>query len=100
MSNVGTINPDELRSYVERVERLNEEIKSLQTDRSDVLKEAKARGFDMPTLRSVIKARKMDQATREHQFLLLETYLRALGDFGGTPLGEASAQRFIVPLSA
>lgn len=89
----GAINADDLRRYVSAIEDINEQIKELQDDRSEWFRSAKAAGYDVPTLKSVIKARKMEREQREQQFYLLETYLRALGDLGGTPLGDAYLSR-------
>jgi len=69
----------ELRSFVERIENLNEEIGALQEDRSEVFKEAKSTGFDTKVLRGIIRERKLDAADRQHLRSLTETYLHALG---------------------
>lgn len=64
----------ELLSYVERVERLSEEIEGLGDDRKEVFGEAKATGFDSAILRKVIARRKMDPGSREEADALLELY--------------------------
>lgn len=69
----------QLKSIVERIERLEEEKKSLSDDIKDVYSEAKANGFDTKTLRAVVKLRKQDKAEREEQEALLDLYLGALG---------------------
>ncbi|MDE2105904.1 MAG: DUF2312 domain-containing protein [Patescibacteria group bacterium] len=69
----------DLRGYVERVERLNEERKQLAADAKDVLAEAKARGFDVAVIRAVIRLRQQEPAHREEHAALLDVYCRALG---------------------
>lgn len=76
---VGGIAADHLRSFIERVERLEEEKKALSDDIKDVYAEAKANGFDTKTMRKVIALRKMDKDDLDEAEALLDTYLRALG---------------------
>jgi len=70
---------DRLRSFVERIERLEEEKAALSADVREIYAEAKSVGFDTKVLRQVIKLRKMEQADRQEQEQLLETYMSALG---------------------
>jgi uncharacterized protein (UPF0335 family) len=70
---------DHLRAFVERVERLEEEKKAIADDIRDVYAEAKANGFDVKALRSVVRLRKQDVNERKEQEAVLETYLHALG---------------------
>lgn len=77
--NVGGIAGDQLRSYIERIERLEEEKAALAADIRDVFAEAKANGFDVKIMRQVLKLRKMDQDDRDEVETLLELYKRALG---------------------
>jgi Uncharacterized protein conserved in bacteria len=79
MSDAGAVARDQLRSYVERIERLEEEKKSISDDIKDVYGEAKAMGFDTKVLRKVIAIRKQDQNDRLEQEAILDTYLHALG---------------------
>ena len=79
-----------LRSYIERIERLDEERKGISDDIKDVFTEAKGTGFDVKIIRQVLKLRKMDANDRQEQEALLETYLNALGM---TPLEQAAAAR-------
>lgn len=72
---------DQLRQYIERVERLDEEIKGIQDDRKDVYLEAKSTGFDPKTMRKIVALRKMDKNARDESQALLETYAAALGIF-------------------
>ena len=76
---VGGIAGDQLRSIIERVERLEEEKSNIAADIREVFAEAKGNGYDTKTLRQVMKIRKMENSEREEQEYLLETYLRALG---------------------
>lgn len=70
---------DQLRSIVERIERLEEEKAALAGDIKEVYAEAKGNGFDTKALRKVVRIRKMDASEREEQDAILETYLAALG---------------------
>ena len=69
---------DQLRSFVERIERLEEEIKGLTDDKKDIYAEAKGNGFDVKILREVVRIRKQDQKEREELESLLDVYLHAL----------------------
>jgi uncharacterized protein (UPF0335 family) len=75
---VGGLAADRLRSLVERIERLEEEKAALASDIKDVYSEAKSAGFDVKTLRQVIKLRKIDRADRQEMDALLDLYRRAL----------------------
>ena len=70
---------DHLKSFIERVERLEEEKKTISDDIRDVFAEAKSSGFDVKALRTVIRMRKQDADERKEQEAILETYLLALG---------------------
>ncbi|RED54028.1 DUF2312 domain-containing protein [Aestuariispira insulae] len=70
---------ERLRSIIERIERLEEEKAALAEDVKEVYAEAKGDGFDVKTIRQIIKIRKMDQNDRAEQEALLETYMSALG---------------------
>ena len=78
MSAPGQIAGDQLRSYVERIEHVEEEIRGLTDDKKDIYAEAKANGFDVKILREVVRIRKEDQKEREQQQSLLDVYLHAL----------------------
>jgi len=68
----------QLRSFVERVERLQTEIDDLNGDKKEVFAEAKANGYDVPTLKKVIQRRKADKSAVEEQDALLDLYEGAL----------------------
>lgn len=77
--NHGGVAHDQLRSVVERIERLEEEKAATAADIKEVYAEAKANGFDTKTLRQVVRIRKQDKAERQEQEAILELYLGALG---------------------
>jgi uncharacterized protein (UPF0335 family) len=75
----GSIAADELRLLIERIERLEEEKKAMADDIRDVYAEAKARGYDPKTMRTVVRLRKMESHVRQEAEALLDTYKAALG---------------------
>ena len=83
----------QLRSFVERIERLEEEKAAIATDISEIYREAKGNGFDTKTLRKVIQLRKLEAHERAEQEALLELYMGALGMLSGTPLADAALKR-------
>ena len=95
MNGVGhnSIAKDQLKSFIERIERLNEEKQTLLDDIKDVFAEAKGNGFDVKALRTIIRMRKQDAGERREQEAILETYMHALGMLADTPLGQAALQR-------
>lgn len=70
---------DQLRSLIERVERLEVEKKDLASDIRDIYAEAKGKGFDTKAMRQIVRMRKKDKAERDEEAAILETYLHALG---------------------
>ena len=79
MADVGGIAGDRLKSFVERIERLEEERKALSNDIKEVYAEAKGTGFDVKIMRQVIRLRRMDKDDLDEQETLLDVYRRALG---------------------
>jgi uncharacterized protein (UPF0335 family) len=79
MADVGGIAGDRLKSFIERIERLEEEKKTLQADIKEVYAEAKGTGFDTKIMRQLIKIRKMDKDDLDEQETLLDLYKRAIG---------------------
>jgi uncharacterized protein (UPF0335 family) len=75
----GNVAADQLRLFVERVERLKEEIKGLNDDVRDVYAEASANGFDKKVLKEIVRLRAMETHTRQEWDAVLETYRTALG---------------------
>jgi uncharacterized protein (UPF0335 family) len=75
----GTVAADQLRLFIERIERLEEEKKGIADDIRDVYSEAKSNGYDTKTMRAVVRLRKLEAHTRQEMDALLETYRSALG---------------------
>lgn len=69
----------QLKAIIERIERLEEEKKTISDDIKDVYGEAKGNGFDVKALRTIIRMRKQDVDERQEQETILETYMQALG---------------------
>lgn len=81
MTDIGhnSVAADQLRSFVERAERLHEEREGLAGDLRDLFAEAKGSGFCTKTIKAVLKIRKQDRSERQEAEAILETYLAALG---------------------
>lgn len=72
---------DQLKAFIERIERLEEEKKAISGDIKDVFSEAKANGFDVKALRAILKIRKEDVDDRKEHNAIVELYCQALGIF-------------------
>lgn len=70
---------EHLRSFIERIERLEEEKAALTADIREIYSEAKGQGFDTKIMRQVVRIRKLDNADRQEQEAVLDLYLTALG---------------------
>lgn len=79
MPDVGGIAGDRLKSFIERIERLEEERRALSNDIKEVYAEAKGTGFDVKIMRQVIRLRRMDKDDLDEQDALIDVYKRALG---------------------
>jgi uncharacterized protein (UPF0335 family) len=79
MKKSGGIAADRLRSFLDRIERLEEEKAGLTADIREVYAEAKGSGFDTKVMRQIVRLRKMDDAARQEQEALLDVYRRAIG---------------------
>jgi uncharacterized protein (UPF0335 family) len=79
MSDVASIAADQLKSFVERIERLEEEKQTIADDIGEVYSEAKANGYDTKILRQLIRLRRQDKSEREEMEALLDLYMQALG---------------------
>lgn len=79
MADVGGIAAEQLKSFIERIERLEEEKKALAEDIKDIYAEAKGAGFEPKIMRQVIRLRKMEEHARKEQEALLDLYTHALG---------------------
>jgi uncharacterized protein (UPF0335 family) len=84
---------DQLKSIVERIERLSEEKDAISADILDIFTEAKGHGFDVKALRTIVKIRKQDANERAEAEAILETYMSALGMLSDLPLGQAAMRR-------
>jgi uncharacterized protein (UPF0335 family) len=80
--NSGAVKSDELRSFVERFERVQGEIDDLKEDQKEIKNEAKARGYDMKAFAEMIKLRKLDMDERKEREAIRDLYAGALGVFG------------------
>ena len=93
MVNVAGVAGDQLKSFIERIERLEEEKTNIAADIREVFAEAKGTGFDIKAMRGVLKLRKMEAAEREEQEHMLDLYRRVLGllpDLDGEESSESS----------
>lgn len=82
MTDVGGIAADRLRTFIDRIERLEEERHALAQDKSEVFKEAKGSGFDVKAMKRVIQLRRQDPDDRAEQEHLVDLYMVAMGDAG------------------
>ena len=78
MSDVVGIPGNRIRSFVERIEQIENEIKELTEAKKEVFSEAKGEGFDVKILKEIIKLRKQDQDERDEHETLLDVYMRAM----------------------
>ena len=75
---------DRIRSFIERVEHIDDEIKALNEGKKEVFAEAKGEGFDVKVLREILRLRKQDKDERDEQESLLDLYLRAMESTGSS----------------
>lgn len=75
----GNVAADQLRLFIERIERLEEEKKGISDDIKDVYLEAKSTGYDVKAMRAVVRLRKLEKHVRQEHEAILETYKNALG---------------------
>lgn len=83
----------QLTAMIERVERLEADKKEIAAEITEVYAEAKANGFDTPTMRQIVKLRRMSKAEREEKQALLDLYLHSLGMLADLPLGVAAVTK-------
>lgn len=85
---------EQLKSFIERIERLEEEKKTIAEDIKDVFAEAKGNGFDVKALREILKRRRQDADQLAEHEAIVDLYMQALGTipFESTPLGAAMAE--------
>jgi uncharacterized protein (UPF0335 family) len=79
MADTGGIAGERLKSFIERIERLEEEKAALAEDIREVYSEAKGNGYDVKIMRQIIRLRKLDSSDRQEQEAILDTYMAALG---------------------
>jgi uncharacterized protein (UPF0335 family) len=79
----GGVAADQIKSIIERVERLEEEKAALAGDIREIYAEAKGNGFDVKVLRQIVRIRKQDASERQEQEAILDLYLHALGMIAG-----------------
>ena len=78
--NVDGVAGERLKSFIQRIERMNEEKQAILEDIKEIYAEAKGTGFDVKAIREVIKLRKIDRDARAEQEAILDTYLTAIGE--------------------
>ena len=88
MNGLDGVAGNQLRAFVERIERVEEEIKALNEDKKSIFDEAKSEGYDVKILKEVIRLRKQDPKERDEHESLLEVYLHAIE--GAQPYLEAA----------
>lgn len=93
MAGVGSNSNAQLKSIVERIERLEEQKAELATDIREVYSEAKSSGLDAKALRVIVRRRKQDAAKLKEHEAVVDTYMAALGMLGDLPLGRAAIER-------
>ena len=85
MTNTAGIPGDRICSFIERVEHIDEEIKTLNEGKKEVFAEAKGEGFDVKVLKEILRLRKQDKDERDEQDSLLDLYLRAMENASSQP---------------
>ena len=90
MSDTVGLAGDRIRSFVERIEQLETELKELNEGKKEVFAEAKGEGFDVKILKEIIRLRKQDEEEREEHETLLDVYMRAMQDEGAAPVAKAA----------
>ena len=92
MPDVGGVAGEQLKSFIERIERLEEEKRTLSGDIKEVYAEAKGTGFEPKIMRQIIKLRKMDKEEVDEEESLLDLYKRALGMAPGAEVEAQAAE--------
>ncbi len=90
MSDVVEIAGDRIRSFVERIEQIETELKELTEAKKEIFSEAKGEGFDVKVLKEIIKLRKQDQEERDEHDTLLDVYMQAMGEADAAPVAQAA----------
>ena len=84
MTDAAGIPGDRIRSFIERIEHIEEEIRALNEGKKEVFAEAKGEGFDVKVLKEILRLRKQDKDERDEQESLLDLYLRAMESAGAS----------------
>ena len=79
-----------IRSFVERIEQIETELKELTEAKKEIFSEAKGEGFDVKVLKEILKLRKQDQDERDEHETLLDVYMRAMDEAGSAPAAKAA----------
>ena len=90
MSDVVAVPGSRIRSFMERIEQIENEIKDLNEAKKEIFSEAKGEGSDVKILKEIIKLRKQDQDERDEHESLLDVYMRAMDEAGPAPVAEAA----------
>ena len=89
MTDTTGISGDRIRSFIERIENIDEEIKALNERKKEAFAEAKGEGFDVKVLREILLLRKLDREDREEHESLVDLYLRAMESASAAPAEAA-----------
>ena len=90
MSDTVGVAGDRIRSFVERIEQIETELKELTEAKKEIFSEAKGEGFDVKVLKEILKLRKQDQDERDEHDSLLDVYMRAMESAEPEPIAEAA----------
>jgi uncharacterized protein (UPF0335 family) len=90
-------NNNQLKAFIDRIEKLEEEKAEIANDIREVYLEAKSGGFDSRIIKKIVAMRKQDDAKRKEEQALLAVYMDALGMLADTPLGKAAMDRAASP---
>jgi uncharacterized protein (UPF0335 family) len=90
MSETVGIAGDRIRSFVERIEQIETELKELTETKKEIFSEAKGEGFDVKVLKEILKLRKQDQDERDEHETLLDVYMRAMDEAASAPAAKAA----------
>ena len=90
-------NNNQLKAFIDRIEKLEEEKAEIANDIREVYLEAKSGGFDSKIIKKIVAMRKQDDAKRKEEQALLAVYMDALGMLADTPLGKAAMDRAASP---
>ena len=90
MSDTVGIAGDRLRTFIERIEQIESELKDLTEAKKEIFAEAKGEGFDVKVLKEILKLRKQDQDERDEHESLLDVYMRAMDEAGPAAVADAA----------